>query len=199
MQRIIFLFLLIIAANLTVSAQEVRSRSELVLLQKMDDAEVAIEDERYEDADKLLKEVIKGMAVLPAEVTYLFGKNSFFLGKYKQSINWLSKYIELKGTSGKDYYDAVEYLEKSQNAYKDGLDTGEPVFTTDSIEIVKVNSIDCVDPNSTITCPVCAGEGVIIRQGPLNKSYKACNYCKEKGFMSCADYNRLLNGNLITK
>ncbi|WP_137088911.1 DnaJ-like cysteine-rich domain-containing protein [Mangrovivirga cuniculi] len=199
MQRITFFILLFNFAFLTAFSQDVRSRNELILLQKMDDAKVAMSEGHYIEADKNLKEVIKGLAVLPAELTYLFGKNSYYLGKYKQSINWLSKYIELKGTSGKDYYDAAQFLEKAEKAYKEGMDSDEPILSPESIEVVRVNSIDCADPNATITCPVCNGEGVIIRQGPLHKTYNPCNYCDETGYMKCEDYNRLLNGNLITK
>ena len=54
-------------------------------------------NENYLEADSILKEVINNVDSISSELTFLFGKNSFHLNKFKQSINWLNKYIELKG------------------------------------------------------------------------------------------------------
>ena len=54
-----------------------------------------MEGGKYEEADRIFKRVLRNMEVLPAEISYYFGKNSYFLNQYKQSINWLNKYIEL--------------------------------------------------------------------------------------------------------
>ena len=51
---------------------------------------------KYNTADSLLKKTILKQESVSSEITFLFGKNSYFLKKYEQSINWLNKYLELK-------------------------------------------------------------------------------------------------------
>ena len=58
------------------------------------------ESGQYDEADESFRQVLETVQVLPAEICFYFGANSFHLEKYKQSINWLNKYIALKGTSG---------------------------------------------------------------------------------------------------
>ena len=55
---------------------------------------------KYYTADSLLKKTILKQESVSSEITFLFGKNSYFLKKYEQSINWLNKYLELKGQNG---------------------------------------------------------------------------------------------------
>ena len=72
----------------------------------------------YEMAEASFKTVLENVQVLPAEICYYFGANSYHLQKYKQSINWLNKYIELKGTSGQYFEECTEYLGMAEQKYK---------------------------------------------------------------------------------
>ena len=71
------------------------------------------ESGQFEDADKSFRQVLESVKVLPAEVCFYFGANSFYLEKYKQSINWLNKYIALKGTSGQYFEESTKFLAKA--------------------------------------------------------------------------------------
>ena len=77
-------------------------------------------NENYLEADSILKEVINNVDSIPSELTFLFGKNSFHLNKFKQSINWLNKYIELKGLLGIYSEEAIKYLELANTKNKRG-------------------------------------------------------------------------------
>ena len=68
---------------------------------------------KYLEADSILKEKIKNSDKVSSDLTFLFGKNSFFLNKYKQSINWLNKYLELRGQAGKYSDETIKFLELS--------------------------------------------------------------------------------------
>ena len=57
------------------------------------------------------------MEVIPTDLAYLFGRNSFHLASYKQSVNWLNKYLQLKGTKGQYYQEAIQYLQFSEDKY----------------------------------------------------------------------------------
>src|SRR5262245_40056936 len=56
--------------------------------------------EQYEKADEKFRFAFTNLRSIPSDLTFFFGKNSFYLGKHKQAIDWLTKYIQLKGTSG---------------------------------------------------------------------------------------------------
>ena len=68
---------------------------------------------KYLKADSILKEKIKNSDKVSSDLTFLFGNNSFFLNTYKQSINWLNKYLELRGQAGKYSDETIKFLELS--------------------------------------------------------------------------------------
>ncbi|MEP1778057.1 hypothetical protein, partial [Reichenbachiella sp.] len=85
------------------SAQGILKREALT---SMDRGVEAMEAGYYEAADQFFRDALSKMTKLPSNLAYYFGRNSYHLGKHKQAINWLNKYMELKGTTGQ-YYDEV--------------------------------------------------------------------------------------------
>ncbi|HNP18541.1 MAG TPA: hypothetical protein PKL31_08920 [Fulvivirga sp.] len=152
-------------------------------------------DGQYEEANIKFKEVLKAAKVVPSDLTYYFGKNSFYLGKYKQSIDWLNKYIELKGTKGVHYEDCVTLLDKSNQAYLIVRDKERKEAQT---VLSSSYEIDC-GPTGKVVCPVCSGNGVIIQRGAFGDIYKTCPYSDEQGYLTCDEYNLLLKGELKPK
>lgn len=158
------------------------------------------ESGRYEEADQSFRQVLESVKVLPAEICYYFGVNSFYLEKYKQSINWLNKYIALKGTSGQYFVECSRFLEKAEDNYllaseekeHDVYDPGEKVDYT------IMPKIDC-GPTGKVVCPVCKGQTVIIKKSAMSLAYKSCPYCDDHGNLSCDNYNLLLKGELKPK
>jgi tetratricopeptide (TPR) repeat protein len=147
----------------------------------------------YEGADKKFKQVLRNMEVLPADITFYFGKNSYFLDQYKQSINWLNKYIELKGTQGRFFDECVNYLKRAEMAYN--LETERNTRQVYS-EFSQLNEFDCKG-HSYFQCPLCSGEGVLIKPGKMNNTiYQTCPFCKGNGILSCEEYKKYLKGEL---
>jgi hypothetical protein len=147
----------------------------------------------YQQADNQFKIVLRNVEVLPSEICFYFGKNSYFLDEFKQSINWLNKYIELKGTKGQYFEECVEYLEKSEKAYrlKNDLEK-ERIFS----ELSEQNEFDCKG-REYIQCPICKGEGVLIEPGQMNNTiYKTCPFCNGEGRITCNEYKQYLRGEL---
>jgi hypothetical protein len=161
----------------------------------MDSAVVMMEKGNYTDADTKLLYVLNNIRSVPSELTFHFGKNSFFLEKYKQSVDWLNKYIELKGTNGQYYDEAVALLRKSE----------AEVLKTRASDVVKAQEvlsksydIDC-GPSGKVVCPVCDGSTVIIRKAAFGNEYKTCGFCDKHGQLTCEEYNKLLRGELRPK
>ena len=172
---------------------EQRKRTET--LRVLDSAVALMDNGEYSLADKKFMYVLNNVKSVPSDVTFYFGKNSFYLDKYKQSIDWLNKYIQLKGTGGQFYKEATTLLrnaeaglikERTKNAEK-----AEQVLSSGY-------DIDC-GPSGKVTCPVCRGTTVIIRKGYLSDEYRTCGFCDKHGYLTCAEYNQLVRGELQPK
>lgn len=173
--------------------QEQRKRVEI--MRELDSGVYYMDHAKYTVADEKFRYVLEKIKSVPSDLTFFFGKNSFYLNQFKQSIDWLNKYIELKGPSGQYYEEATGFLRKSEEAYvkektKDGKKAGE---------VLSLNyDIDC-GPSGKVSCPVCKGDHVIVKKGPFGDEYKTCPYCDDHGILTCQEYNQLLRGQLKAK
>lgn len=165
------------------------------LLREIDSGKYLMEIGEYELADEKLKYALDNIKSVPSDLTYFFGKNSYFLNKYKQSVDWLTKYIQLKGTAGQYYADAVAVLQKAEA----DLIASRKVETGQIAEVLSRNyDIDC-GPSGKVICPVCKGSTVIVKAGVFGNNYKTCTFCDKHGMLSCEEYNQLLRGELTEK
>ena len=166
-------------------------------MQMMDQGVELMNQGKFSKADGYFLRVLEDVKVVPADLCFYFGKNSYHLEKYKQSIDWLNKYMELKGTTGRFFDQAVEYLELAKTDYASEESKKQSVVTENKVK-PKPTTLDCAR-TPYVRCPVCQGEGVIIKQGKLGASiYKTCPYSDESGRMSCQDYQKYLQGTLRT-
>lgn len=165
-------------------------------MQVMDSAVRLIDEGNYTLADKKLLYVMSSLKSVPSDLTFHFGKNSYYLQKYKQSVDWLNKYIQLKGPTGQYYAETLAILKKSEEGV-----LKERAIEAKKAEEVLSNSydIDC-GPSGKVVCPVCKGTTVVIRKGYINNNeYKTCQYCDKHGNLTCEEYNSLIRGELKPK
>ena len=183
MKPIILIFILIFIPNISFSQKsEVKVIEDLILEQK------------YFLADSILKEKILNNNRVSSELTFLFGKNSFFLEKYEQSINWLNKYLELKGELGIFSDESIKFLELSNS--KNLIENSKNIENV-YVELYSYNYIDC--QNNRKVCPICKGTSVMIIETDVSKIYKTCPFSDNKGFLTCDEYNLFLRGKLKPK
>lgn len=181
-----FLSFLLISISIAAIAQQ---PSEGQLSKQIDYAVDLMERGEYKAADKELKSVINEMETLPSDLAFYFGRNSFHLEKFKQSINWLNKYIQLKGTKGRFYNSAVKYLQLAEEEYLVISRKEQEEMASE----LQSGEYDCGGLSKMI-CPVCHGNGVIIRQGPFDLVYQTCPYSGGESFLTCEDYNLFMRG-----
>ena len=110
----LLLILITISLATQVTGQPVQTGE---LSRRMDKGLLLMEAGEYQAAETEFIYVMDNMESLPSDMAYYFGRNSFHLNKYKQGINWLNKYIQLKGTQGRYYDMAVKYLQLSEDEY----------------------------------------------------------------------------------
>ena len=165
------------------------------LLRELDSGVYYMDLGNYARADEKFQYVLDNVRSVPSDLTFFFGKNSFYLGKYKQSIDWLNKYIQLKGTNGQYSSEAVSWMRKAEAEFV----KEKSVAVNQATEILSTSyDIDCGSAGK-VTCPVCKGEHVIVKKGAFGPAYKTCGYCDEHGLLTCEEYNRLLRGQLQPK
>ncbi|MBI3221362.1 MAG: hypothetical protein HYZ44_17760 [Bacteroidetes bacterium] len=159
---------------------------------KMDSAIRLSEEGHYEEADAKFKIVLSTIRSVPSDLTYHFGKNSYHIGKYKQSVDWLNKYIQLKGTTGQFSEQAVEWLAKAEAEL---LKEREREAKQASEVLSKDFTLDC-GPSGKVLCTVCKGSTVVVKKGYFGDHYSTCGYCHKQGYLTCDEYNQLIKGNL---
>ncbi len=159
---------------------------------QMDSVAQLIDTEQYEAAEAKIIYLLKSVRSVPSDLTFYLGKNSYHLAKYKQSTDWLNKYIQLKGTSGQFSEEAIAIKAKAEAEL---LKQKQMESQQASQVFSKDFNMDC-GPTGKVVCPVCNGSTVIIKKNYLGDTYKTCGYCNLKGTLSCEDYNKLLRGEL---
>ena len=184
------LILFLISLNISVYSQTDSNQSLMITIEEGVDL---MEVGEYLEADRKFKKALRNLEVLPAEISFYFGKNSYFLDQYKQSINWLNKYIELKGTKGRFFEESVEYLNRAEMAYK--LESEKNSKNVIS-ELTTSNEFDCKG-HTHFKCPICLAEGVLLKPGKMNDIiYQTCPYCNGDGYITCDQYKLYLRGQL---
>ena len=162
------------------------------LLQQMDSGVYFMEIGDHLTADAKFRYVLENIKSVPSDLTFFFGKNSYYLLRYKQTIDWLTKYIQLKGTNGQYSKEAASMLKNAETEYmKEKANEMQKAS-----EVLSVNyDIDC-GPSGKVTCPVCKGDHVLVKKGAFGPEYTTCPYCNNHGLLTCDQYNQLLRGEL---
>lgn len=170
-------------------------RKKAMVMRELDSGVYFMDHSKYELADEKFQYVLANVKSVPSDLTYYFGKNSFYLLKFKQSVDWLNKYVQLKGTTAQYYDDAVKLIQLAeQEVLKEKTQQSQKAS-----QVLSTNyDIDC-GPSGKAICPVCKGDHVVIKRGAFGNEYKTCPYCDEHGMLTCEDYNKLLRGQLQKK
>lgn len=175
---------------------QAEQRKRAAIMQVLDSAVRYMDEGEYALADKKLIYVLSNLKSVPSDVTFYFGKNSYYLEKYKQSIDWLNKYIQLKGPSGQYYPETLAILKKAE----EGMLKSRAKEAVKAEQVLSTSyDIDC-GPSGKVICPVCKGTTVIIKKGYINDNqYQTCQYCDKHGNLTCEEYNSLIRGELKPK
>lgn len=192
MKKILILLLFVAGLGYQAKAQQQTQDPR----RKIDSAIYYLDIGQYVKADELFMTALEQIDVLSADFCFHFGKNSFFMNKYAQSIDWLNKYLELKGSRGQYSRETLDILEKAEEAFRNnrtassGADVNSKFFY--------LNTIQCKE-DDLITCPVCKGDDVITTTDRFGERlYKTCPY-SNNGVLTCIEFNLLIQGNLKPK
>ncbi len=181
-----YIFIFALAISFTSYSQDDNPKIQLVL----DQAIEAMNIGKYELAEQRFIEVIDNLKPLPSKVAYYFGKNAYLLGNHKQSINWLNKYIQLKGADSQFYAESKQYLALAEKAF---LEANKAEITAINEDLG--NDFECYSQDKMI-CPACKGSGVLIKKGAIENIYQTCPFSGGDGYLTCEEYNLYMRGEL---
>lgn len=137
----------------------------------MNSALAEMEKGDYEKANAYFRQIIENNLSIPPEMPYFFAETLFQLGQYDNSLNFLTKYLEINGFKG-DNYEAAKDLEAK--------------LKTSMAEIYNCKLCDNRGYRY-LNCPTCEGERQI---------EQACMYCKTRGMVGCT---KCRGSGLVTK
>ena len=186
----VILVVLLLATFFKSSGQIIRSE----LMRRIDVGEEMMLGGSYDSAEVEFTVVLRNLTPLPSRMAYFYGRNSYHIGEYKRAINWLNKYIQLKGARGIYYEESVQYLQLAEQEYIKER-TAQAIDASDELAS---NDFDCGGMDKML-CPVCRGTGVVIVEGRFDNIYKTCPYSLGEGYLSCEEYNLFMKGNLEPK
>lgn len=194
MRKTFLLFICLIITQQLAEAQSVSSLSDP--RRNIDTAVNLMSIEKYQEADTYFMKALGQIEVLSADFCYHFGKNSLFLKNHRQSIDWLNKYLELKGSQGQYSKEVFVLLEKAENGFRQ--DRSQASKANVETKFFYQNTVKC-ETGKHVVCPVCKGDDVIITLDQLReKRYKSCPY-SSGGYLSCEEFNLLIQGKLKAK
>lgn len=194
MRKSLLVFICLVAVLKMAQAQSVYSLADP--RRNIDTAVNLLTVEKYIEADTYFMKALDLIEVLSADFCFYFGKNSLMLEKHQQSIDWLNKYLELKGSQGQFSQEVFALLTKAEDGFR--KDRSQATKANVETKFFYRNTIKC-EKGSHVTCPVCKGSDVIIKLDQLGeKRYRACPY-SSGGYLTCQEFNLLIQGQLKPK
>lgn len=160
----------------------------------MKSAVAAMERNDYESANGIFRNLIDSGLPLPEEMPYYFAETLFQLGQYDNSANFLNKYLELSGFTGKHYDGAKELQEKLEGPLH-AIQTCQlcdrkgyrykVCFTCDGKKEIQ-QDCDYCKAKGVVGCSRCGGTGMITKKNIFNiVEYFECERCSGKGRLTC--------------
>jgi len=152
-----------------------------------------VEKEEYHDANKTFLSLLDPQKLMPDELAFFFGKSLYHSGGYnKLSIDFLNKYLGLRGDSSKYYHETIAMLRTMGVFSNKEKSKKEPKTTAQK----KLDN--CTESSHTI-CPICNGKNVLTSQASFGPSFRECSYCDERGLMPCQNYSKYVEKGILTE
>lgn len=190
MKNLIFLILFFLSSSRFIFAEVEKLDSTTTVLFEM--AVKHVEAGDYNAANHTFLELLSPKKLMPDNLTYFFGKSLYHTGGYrKQCMDFLNKYIQLRGDTGKYYDETVVMLKSLGQEFHDHIDT------TDQRPTAQRQLDKCEGGQEFVICPICNGTNVLSSGAAFGSAFKECNYCDERGVMPCANYKKYIDESIL--
>jgi hypothetical protein len=164
------------------------------VLAKTEEGKRLMDDGQYKIAYNTFKNILNSGKVLPTNLSYFFSETLYHLGQYKNSQNFIEKYLKITGKKGDYFVEATELSKLLLNKFNDI----EECSFCDISGYLLITCTNCLG-NKSLTeschicsssginnCKKCEGEGVVIYTDLFNDNkYQTCEKCLGKGYHTC--------------
>ena len=163
--------------------------------QQMQKGIMQLKDGDYVAANETFREVLKINAVLPTDLSYYFAKTLYELNQLSDSKNFIDKYLNITGKTGRFYNEALA-LDKQLKLKANGIETchrcniyGKRYVTCHNClgdSTITETCYYCLG-DSISSCQKCYGSGVLYSRGSFNEVlYATCDRCDGHGHHTCS-------------
>ncbi|CAN5263637.1 hypothetical protein BH23BAC1_BH23BAC1_33630 [soil metagenome] len=189
-----FFLLVILGLNIAYPAVGQQSMTDLKIEHYMKEAKAHMDAGNYEEANLSFRKMLTLRATLPSEMCYYFAVTLYNINQFHNSKNFITKYLNLTGTSGPYYKDMLVLNDLIEEKYKEIKDCdlcdskGYAFKDCHQCHGAGHTSVACnyCKGKGMTTCMACSGNGVKITENVFKeKEYKACNVCESKGYTTC--------------
>lgn len=190
--RALPVFLLVLIFSVT--GLQAQTSDQPLVSQYLEQAKNLMYEGKYQDANVVFRKMLALNTTLPEDMSYLFAETLFHLKQYRNSQNFLTKYLTLTGRTG-SYYDAALELQELLDVavrevinclFCNGVGFRLVACTTCNEEgSIKKTCPNCQGLGRT-KCTKCYGEGVLVSLNRLGtRQYATCDNCDGKGIHTC--------------
>jgi len=162
----------------------------------MKEAQAAMEEEKYNSANSVFREMIDSGLPLPEEMPYFFAETLFELKQYDNSSNFLNKYLEISGFTG-DHYEGAKELQEKLASPLSAIQSCQlcdrrgyrfqTCFTCDGKREIE-QDCDYCKAKGVVGCSRCSGSGMVTKVNIFKiVEYFECERCSGKGRLTCPE------------
>lgn len=192
--RLLFKLLLFIFCSITYSGVSQSSRTNYELTEKMKRALALMDVEDYTSANTIFRNILATEKILPNNLSYHFALTLYHIKQYRNSSNFIEKYLKLTGKAGDFYSQSLQLEQLLEQAFIEITqcelcDINGYQFITCSFCQGEKNIIEACSKCRAIgiiSCQKCKGEGVVITTDAFGENkYQTCDRCSGKGLHTC--------------
>lgn len=162
--------------------------------QLMDKGRQHMDNNNFNQANVVFRQVLTLNEEIPAEFCYYFAKTLYHIGQFNNSQNFIDKYYELTDRAGQ-YINEVQALEAMLTAQTSEVRACNLCDNEGYIKGIcpscsgeghlHENCGTCMGKGK-ISCTLCAGNGVVISVNVFgSREYNTCPRCEGKGYETC--------------
>jgi len=171
---------------------EAQDRSDSLLYQFYGEALNHIDKKNFEKADESFKKVFSLKTTMPDELAYFYGYTQLNLFNFKKGREFLQKYLELRGDTGRFSSYASTYLNYADCQEFGNYKVKEICNACDGHGTAQAECPTCQGKGREI-CDLCGSIGLIKKRDQFGESFATCTKCTGMGFFTCTNCKGALN------
>jgi RecJ-like exonuclease len=145
-----------------------------------------IDKKNYQAANETFKKILNLKTTVPDELAYFYGYTLVNLNKYTLGKQFLKKYIDLRGDTGRYYNYASDMMNLADCKEVGSYFIEEKCAECEGSGKTMVTCRTCNGRGNEI-CTLCGGIGAIRKRDNFGDTFSTCQKCEGKGDYLCTN------------